>query len=98
MLRSRVESSVTNADSRLLLDHSSSKSAIHDQRTHVTETVSSFTESMQQMDDKLQLQSEDIDHFLSTELKQDMPTGSSLSAAQCSSYLSPSLCTFMIHG
>ena len=71
-----MESSVTSADSRLLLDHSSSKSAIHDQRTYVTDTVRSFTESMQQVDNKLELQSQDVDHLLSTELKQDMPTGS----------------------
>jgi len=70
-----VESSVASADSMLQTDHSSFKSSIEDQRNYVTDTVNSFTNSVQEVSDKLQQQSEDVDRFLSVELQQDIPTG-----------------------
>jgi len=70
-----VDSSIASADSRQCADHSSFKSAVTEQQEYVTSTVTSFTASMHQMSDKMQQQSEDVDHFLSTELQQDVPTG-----------------------
>jgi len=70
-----VESSIAGAESSLQMDHSSFKSTIEDQRTYVTDTVTSFTDSMHQITDKLQQQRQDIDHYLTAELQQDMPTG-----------------------
>jgi len=74
-LRSRVDSSISSADSRQTSDHSTFTSAVTDQQEYVTSTVSSLTASMQQMSDKLHQRAEDVDHFLSTELQQDVPTG-----------------------
>jgi len=63
------------------MDHLSVKSTIEDQRTYVTNTVSSFNEALQQVTDKLQLQRQEVDHFFTAELQQDVPTGTALFAA-----------------
>jgi len=76
-LGSHVGSSVANAESQLLIGQSSLKAGVEEQRTYVTTTVTSFTESTQQLADKLALQTRDVDCFLSSELKQDVPTGTS---------------------
>ena len=68
------------------MDHSLVESTIQDQCTYITNTVSSFTESVQQMSDKLQLHNDDVGHFLAAELKQDVPTGS-LSFVACLCWL-----------
>jgi len=70
-----VDNSIASAESRLQMDESSFKSAVEDEQMTVTSRLSGLTASLQQMDEKLQKQSQDIDHFLSTELQQDMPTG-----------------------
>ena len=77
-LRKSVESSVADVSSTLSVDRTSFQAAVEDQRTYVTDIVGGFTESVEQMNSKLQQQSQDVDHFLLTELKQDMPTGRQL--------------------
>jgi len=92
-----VESSVASADSRLQMDRSLFKSTVEHQRTYVTDTVDRFTESLHQVDDQLQLHSKDADHFLSVELKQDMPTGTfSLFASQLAGLILKDLSRFIM--
>lgn len=74
-LRSRLDGSIASANTRQSVDHASFNSTVAEQQEYVTSTVSSFTASLQQMTDQLQQCSQDVDHFLSTELQQDMPTG-----------------------
>jgi len=76
VLRSRVDDSISSADTRQSIDHASFKSVVTDQQEYVTNVVGTFTASMQHTSDMLQQQSQDVDHFLSAELQQDVPTGS----------------------
>jgi len=77
-LRKSVESSVADVSSTLSVDRTSFQAAVEDQRTYVTDIIGGFTESVEQMNSKLQQQSQDVDHFLLTELEQDVPTGRQL--------------------
>ena len=71
-----MDTGISSVVNLVTADYASFKSTVTDQQEYVTGTVTSFTTSMQQMSDKLQQRTEDVDHFLSAELQQDVPTGS----------------------